>query len=201
MRFDPDDLSNRTTRSAGDFLAANDGGLLDPTWFNSAFWTYLSNRAQMMVLDGQDVYGIAAYDKFITKSYPHDIFTPGKGYRLFAARADAESSDTTGRRRGSSGGKKKSPVLWQTRVGVRARAMVVTDRHLYLAGTPDVVDAQDPWAALDGRKGGVLLVFSKDDGKRLSETRQTSAPIHDGMAAAQGRMYIAQQDGNLVCYE
>lgn len=78
--------------------------------------------------------------------------------------------------------------------------MVLTGEHLYLAGAPDVVDDRDPWAAFEGRKGGVLQVFSKDDGQRRSESRLESIPVYDGMAAAHGKLYISLQDGSLACY-
>jgi len=200
MRFPPDDISQYHVPKEGRFLAANDGGLLDPTWFNSAFWTYLKSRAQMLVFDEKTVYGIAAYEKFVTKSYSHDIFTPGQGYRLFAAdigTASPGASNQSGKR---AGDKTTSSLKWQERVSVRGHAMVLTGEHVYLAGAPDVVDEKDPWAAFEGRKGGALEVFSKDNGQRLSESRLDSIPVHDGMAAANGKLYISLQEGNLVCY-
>ncbi|MHC4401533.1 MAG: outer membrane protein assembly factor BamB family protein [Planctomycetota bacterium] len=200
MQFSPEDISEHHFRREGAFLAANDGGLLDDTWFNSAFWTYLKSRAQMMVFDEERAYGIAAYEKFVTKSYPHDVFTPGSGYRLFSAELGAGSPGTSDRRGKPARGKSTPAVHWEKRVGVRGQAMVVTGEHLYLAGAPDVVDANDPWAAWEGRKGGVLQVFSKDDGQRRSECRLTSIPTYDGMAAARGRLYLSLQDGSLVCF-
>ena len=45
----------------------------------------------------------------------------------------------------------------------------MTKGHLILAGAPDVVDKNDPWAAFDGRKGGQLQVRAKDSGEKLVE--------------------------------
>ncbi len=200
MQFPADDITDYQVEGPGKHLVANDGGLLDGTWFNSAFWMYLKSRAQMLVFDDSTVYGIQAYEKFVTKSYPHDIFTPGKGYRLFAAGMKSGAPGTAGKQRKRGKGKTGPSIKWDGRTSVRAQAMVVTDQHLYLAGTPDVVDENDPWAAFDGRKGGVLEVFTKEDGKKLGEYRLESAPAHDGMAAANGRLYLSLKNGSVVCY-
>jgi len=201
MRFSAEDLSqDQAGGGKGGFLAANDGGLLDPTWFNSAYWTYLKSRAQMLVFDQETVCGIAAYQKFITKSYPHDIFTPGKGYRLFAANAWAGTPDASAKRGRRAGGPSTPPVRWERRIAIRGHAMVLTGEHLFVAGPPDVVDRKDPWAAWDGRKGGRLAVFSKDGGQPLAQYTLAAIPVYDGMAAAAGRLYISLEDGRLVCY-
>jgi hypothetical protein len=154
----------------------------------------------MLVFDEKRVYGIAAYEKFVTKSYPHDIFTPGKGYRLFAADIGAATPGASNRRGKRQGGKSTASVQWQNRISVRGHAMVLTGEHLYLAGPPDVVDKNDPWGALEGRKGSLLQVFSKDDGEKLSEHRLSSVPVYDGMAAASDKLYVSLEDGSLVCY-
>jgi len=193
MRFNPDDVSQHTQARGGALLAANDGGLLDPTWFNSTFWTLGNHRGQMLAFDDATVYGIKAYRKFVTKSYPHDIFTPGTGYRLFATKKGTQLF--SGRKRAAS-----PRSMWETRVAVRARALVVSDRHLWLAGAPDVVDENDPWAVFEGRRGGVLAVFSKEDGRKLAEQRLDSTPVYDGMAAARGRLFLSTADGNVVCF-
>lgn len=200
MRFPADDISGYQVEGPGRHLAANDGGLLDDTWFNSAFWVYLKSRAQMLVFDDDTVYGIQAYEKFVTKSYPHDIFTPGKGYRLFAAGMKPGTAGTSGKPRKRGKGKTGPSIKWEGRTSVRARAMVVTDGHLCLAGTPDIVDENDPWAAFEGRKGGVLEVYSNVDGKKLREYPLESPPVYDGMAAANGRVYLSLDSGGIVCY-
>jgi len=204
MRFNPDDVSQHTHARGGRLLAANDGGLLDPTWFNSTFWTLGNHRGQMLAFDEASVYGIKAYSKFVTKSYPHDIFTPGTGYRLFAAKKGTPLfSGPTRRNSAKPAGRKRAASAssrWEIGVAVRARALVVTDRQVWLAGVPDVVDEKDPWAAFEGREGGVLAVFSKEDGRKLGEQRLDSLPVYDGMAAAHGRLFLSTTDGGVVCF-
>jgi len=200
MRLDPDNISEYHIAAEGRYLSANDGGLLDGTWFNSAFWVYLNSRAQMLVFDEEAVYGIRAYDKFVTKSYPHDIYTPGKGYRLFSADIRAGVAGKSSKRGKRRRGKKAPPVKWEERISVRGQAMVLTDQRLFLAGAPDVVDKNDPWAAFENRKGGALVVFSKENGEKLVEYPLDSAPIYDGMAAADGRVYLSLKDGTIICF-
>jgi hypothetical protein len=200
MRFDPDDLAVRPGGGSVAQLAANDGGLLDGTWFNSAFWVYGNHRAQMLAFDDQAVYGIQAYKKFVTKSYPHDIFTPGAGYRLVAADV-RQKQPAVAAGRGKRRGKNPTPaVKWEQRVELRGQAMLLTANRFCLAGAPDVVDEQDPWGSFDDRRGGMLVVFSKGDGRQQAKHPLASAPVYDGMAAAAGRLYISLRDGTLVCY-
>jgi hypothetical protein len=199
MHFNADDISAKPSPATSRLLAANDGGLRDGTWFNSAFWVYGKSRGQMLVFDDQTAYGIQAYDKFITKSYPHDIFTPGKGYRLLAADIRSGAADASGKRGKRRSGKSTPVSKWEQRVAVRGQAMVVTNRHLFLAGAPDVVDENDPWAAFENRKGCVLSVFSKENGEKLGELSLDAVPVYDGLAAANGRLYLSAQNGTVVC--
>jgi len=62
-----------------------------------------------------------------------------------------------------------------------------------------VVDPDDPWSAMDGKKGGILWAVSAADGEKLAEYPLDAPPIFDGMAAANGRLYISTTDGNVVC--
>jgi len=200
MRFERGDLASRSFSKTNRRLAVNDGGLLDESWFNSAFWIYGAARGQMLVFDAKTVYGVKAYRKYVTKSYPHDIFTVGGGYRLFASRTEGGKGGLAGRsarrRRGQAG----APLLWERQIAVRAGAMVLASERLYLAGAPDVVDGKDPWAAFDGRKGGRLAAVSTRDGRELFVCSPASPPVHDGMAAAGGRLYLSLRDGTVACY-
>ena len=200
MRFERGDLASRSFSKASRRLAVNDGGLLDESWFNSAFWIYGAARGQMLVFDAKTVYGVKAYRKYITKSYPHDIFTAGEGYRVFASRIDKGKGDPAGKSAKRRRGKAPAASLWERRIAVRAGAMVLASERLYLAGAPDVVDGKDPWAAFDGRKGGQLSAVSTRDGRELSVCSLASPPVHDGMAAADGRLYLSLRDGTVACY-
>ena len=78
--------------------------------------------------------------------------------------------------------------------------MALAGNTLFLAGAPDVVDPNDPLASFEGRKGGVLCAFSVADGSKLSEISIEALPVWDGMAAAQGKLFLAMQDGSIRCF-
>ena len=70
-----------------------------------------------------------------------------------------------------------------------------------VAGPPDVVDPDDPWAALEGRSGARLHVVSTADGKRLSEIKLDNPPVFDGMAVANGMVVLATVGSEVVCLD
>jgi hypothetical protein len=60
----------------------------------------------------------------------------------------------------------------------------------------------DHWlvfVAFEGRKGSLLNVYSAREGSLLKSIPLASAPAFDGMIAANGRIYMATNDGKLVC--
>jgi hypothetical protein len=82
---------------------------------------------------------------------------------------------------------------------MRVAAMVRAADALFLAGSPDTVDARDPHAAWEARAGGILGVFATDGGEKLAEYRLPAPPIWDGMAATAGRLFVCATDGSIVC--
>ena len=54
-------------------------------------------------------------------------------------------------------------------------------------------------ASFDGRRGAVLWVVSKSDGRKLAEYKLDSPPVFDGMAAAAGQLYLSTLDGSVTC--
>ncbi len=116
---------------------------------------------------------------------------------------------------------RKYSYNWESTVPLMARAMVLTDDFLFTAGPerfdlkktadylmtnrtddadlPDVLE--DALDSYEGRKGGVLSVTDKTDGKVLSEFELDSAPVFDGMIAADKKLFISMIDGSVVCLE
>ena len=134
-------------------------------------------NGQYIVHDDKQVFSVVA----ASAARDGGIFKSGKGYRLNCAKVD--------------GGK----ALWSVQVPVRIMSMVNTPTALFAAGTPDIVDPDDPWAALAGRKGGRLLIISKKDGHTLEAEQLAAAPVLDGLAAAHGRLFIVLKNGQLIC--
>jgi hypothetical protein len=110
---------------------------------------------------------------------------------------------------------------WTVDVPMIARAMVLAGGTLFVAGPPDLVDEpaalrriNDPQiqrnlaarnlaaqaAALDGRKGALLMAVSAADGTELARYDIDCPPVFDGMAAAAGRLYMATVNGKVLCF-
>jgi len=101
-------------------------------------------------------------------------------------------------------------TVWSQTVPVFARALVLADRRLFLAGPPELddtrrseltlKDADKAEAVFLGGHGSLLCVHDATDGRPLAEYKLASTPVFDGMIAAQGRLFVSLQNGSLVCY-
>ncbi len=120
--------------------------------------------------------------------------------------------------RASSGGGKNHYVQYHWSVEnppVVARAMVQAGKTLFIAGPPDLVDEDavvadllnpelveklaEQEAALAGKKGAILMAVSTTDGATLAQQKLKVPPTWDGMAAANGCLYLSTVDGKVLC--
>jgi outer membrane protein assembly factor BamB len=83
---------------------------------------------------------------------------------------------------------------------VRITGMVLAGDRLFLAGTKDRFDAEDPLAMFEGRAKGTLWALDPETGEKLDELDLDAPPVWDGMIAAQGRIFISSTDGSVRCY-
>ena len=188
---------------------------------------------RLLVFDESSVYGFGRKPEYWCQSSVLE-------YQLFAAdkaiNAESIRHVTQATRQMNIRAKKRSAaaVDWKLRQGfpladrcavgfkwlheqpsLQARAMVLADETLFVAGPPDVADEEAAFsqpddagiraqldeqdAALRGQKGALLWAVSASDGERLAEYVLGSPPVFDGMASAGGRLYMALQDGRLIC--
>jgi len=77
--------------------------------------------------------------------------------------------------------------------------MAVGGNTLLCAGTPDVIDPREPWAAYEGRRGGKLFALNTTDGAKKLERELDAAPVYDGMAIACDRLYLSLTSGKILC--
>jgi outer membrane protein assembly factor BamB len=186
LKLDPKTLGSSDT--PGEFpvhqgLAAT-AGLLDGSMFHRSHWGIdgaagKGTWCELLVFTDLAVYKIDAHGRHGWKQ--HGIHRPGSGYVV------------------SAYDRKEKKEVWRQRIPVRVVSMVAAGDRLYLAGSPDVKDAKDPWASFLGRKGGKLLVLAADDGTKLSEYELQAPPVWDAMAVAAGRLYISTRNGAIVC--
>lgn len=95
--------------------------------------------------------------------------------------------------------KKGSPVSWSIPTDVWIRSMVVTDESLYIAGPAGKWHTD--MNTFQGRKKIVLRCYNKKNGKMISETALDAMPVFNGMAGANGKLYVSLQDGSISCMQ
>ena len=97
--------------------------------------------------------------------------------------------------------KDRSAWRWSGVLGLRPRAMLRAGDLLVLAGAPKDIDPADPYTTFGENAAGLLWTVSAEDGMRMAETKLASAPVWDGMAATEGRLYLATVSGHVLCME
>jgi len=102
------------------------------------------------------------------------------------------------RKAAKAAGKNVPDFQWTAPLAMRPRAMIKAGELLFLGGTP-TMDPNDPFAAHEGRAGGLLWVMSAADGSKAAEYKLDSPPIWDGLSAAAGRLYVATLNGKVLC--
>ena len=98
---------------------------------------------------------------------------------------------------------------WGRKNELIARAMVLADDQLLVAGYPDIgkrdsqvlayENEEDAIAAYQGKRGSFLQVIAPASGEKLSEVKLPAEPVFDGMAVANGRVFVSLKDGSLQC--
>ncbi|NQT14069.1 MAG: PQQ-binding-like beta-propeller repeat protein [Planctomycetes bacterium] len=183
-------------------------------------WWKIGNAApagRILSYDESSVFGYGR-DKYVGGNTGQ--WRGGEKYQLFAC--DRPSPDglpepvmvtnAKGRRRAAPLPPREN--RWAEAVPFYVRAMLVAGDTMFIAGPPELTEAkaaegeeslvlarpEDALAAWQGERGGLLWAVSTADGKRLSQYKLGVPPVFDGMAATEGRLYLAMQDGSVVCY-
>ncbi|MHC4401585.1 MAG: outer membrane protein assembly factor BamB family protein [Planctomycetota bacterium] len=204
-------------------------GFLDDSWWHRTYWMYgrsfvggaggwhlaplQAPAGRILVVDGDSVYGFGrAPMRFTGTPITHHLFACPKEPNLIGR-------DQPPRRQTLVTRGKIVPTRlqydWSEALPVLVRAMVATDQALFVAGPPVEADEREVYAqygdpevqarmaehvaAFEGRKGARLVAVAKNDGSKLAAYRLESAPVFDGLAAADGRLFLSTLDGTLVC--
>ncbi|MCH2062748.1 MAG: PQQ-binding-like beta-propeller repeat protein [Roseibacillus sp.] len=104
---------------------------------------------------------------------------------------------------------------WDRQVPLFAQGMVLAGDTLLVAGPPDIMDEEYTFerimekdkevdkvlkrqdAALKGAAGGKLLTVSVSSGEQNEELKLDALPVWDGMAVADGSLFVATKDGKV----
>jgi outer membrane protein assembly factor BamB len=209
LALDPDTFDRRETRPH----LYSPAGFLNGDWWHRTYWLfgthfysgyigwYFAGReapaGRLLVADDSSIYGYGYTPEYYRGS-------TGRRYHLFAiGRETVAPQKPKDYRRASreypARGERRFHVrhTWSKRPGVTARAMVLAGKRLFAAGPP--AGALRTEEAFEGEEGGRLCVVSAGDGETLKEYALDALPVFDGMAAAQGRLYLSTLDGRLLC--
>ena len=145
-------------------------------------------------------------------------------------KAEPEMEDGKKKKKKSKGSKKDKGKLnikipkvqyhWQAeKPELLANAMVLAKNTLFLAGPPEIADEgsafqaefEDTQSAImqslkkqdeawHGAQGAILVAVDKDSGEQQARYELGHIPVFDGMAAAEGALFIPLMDGSVVCF-
>jgi len=165
---------------------APDSRLLDRSWMrntrrilkNRILFQYAAGvRGQLVVFDKDRVFGFRhtmAYDK--------------GPMQLAALKTEFKTTPDINHRRGYRFRKDTLWTLDATKL-FQVEAMVLTDGVLFAAGP---LDGKNP------AKSRLRAIAAKD-GRTLKEYNLDSGPVPDGMAAIDGKLFIATRKGSILC--
>ena len=173
---------------------------------------------RLLVFNGSSVYGFGRKPQYYKWTTPLE-------YHLFATDKEPNIIKTTPRKPGKRGAKPRQKKQrratriaydWSQEVPLHVWAMLLADTTLFIAGPPDVIDEEEVFsrpagaeirtklaeqsAAMEGQQGALLWAVSTAEGKKLAEYKLDSPPVFDGMAAANGRLYLSTTYGKVSCF-
>lgn len=107
---------------------------------------------------------------------------------------------------------------WTSDLPIYVRAMILSGNKLFVAGPMDIIDEEktfkqlserDPEVqallakqddAIEGKYSGKLMAIDCDSSNIESEIDLGTLPAWDGMAGANGRIYLSTTDGQILCF-
>ncbi|MEZ5303855.1 MAG: LamG domain-containing protein [Verrucomicrobiales bacterium] len=106
---------------------------------------------------------------------------------------------------------------WAEDVPLFPQGMALAGDTIFIAGAPDLIDEEETFAritrrdesvdallaqqdaALRGEQGSILMAVSKADSEEKGRLQLPTLPVWDGMAAANGKLFVAGKDGKVYC--
>jgi hypothetical protein len=106
---------------------------------------------------------------------------------------------------------------WKQDIPIYVRAMVLAKNKLFIVGPADVIDEEQTFqkltekdaevedllseqdAILNGKDGARLLTVNIDSGDIEHTLELDTLPVWDGLAGANGRLYLSTRDGQVIC--
>ena len=187
-------------------------GLLDDSWLHRVYWVYGTQwgrtwplqvprlpvpAGRLLCVDKQPriVYGFGR-SQYGWGISPERWQSGERYYQVHATPIESSDNqdDQTKWRRGTS--LPRTP-LWSVRSDIEARAMAVTGSHVLIAGPKGKTVFSEP--AFSGEEGVALQILDKNTGAVVQEISLPAIPTFDGLIAALDHVYLALEDGSIVC--
>jgi outer membrane protein assembly factor BamB len=113
---------------------------------------------------------------------------------VFRACTEVAGSDGEMSGNASLSGETEGGRSWTVKMplDVRLHALVLARERVYAAGLLRDEKSTE-------RAAPVVRIYDLADGKVRGEATIEAPPVHDGMAVANGRLYVATQRGKLIC--
>jgi len=196
-------------------------GYLDDNWWHRTYWVYGEDTksgyggwwqsgnklpaGRILVVGDDAVYG---YGRNFYAGQNAAQFSRGEKYVLSASeKRSGEEPDFSPAMKDFKAGEylktdwtkmRTTPVKWSDEIPFSVRAMVLADKTLFAAGPyGDAVRSDEAYA---GKRGVRLAAASTTDGKMIASYAIDAMPVFDGLAAANGRLYMAMKDGSVSCF-
>jgi len=156
--------------------------------------------ADIMVSDGTKYVEVRGFPDF----HNHSYFDPRlNGYTLFAGDLSIPQK-TSPKAKGNwyLNTDFDQYKLWKLNIPITGKAIAMAGDTVFVAGEPmkfDNPSFENYVAAYAGEKGGQMLAVSATDGKKIAEYELQAAPAWDGIAAANGKLYVCLADGTIQC--
>ena len=159
----------------------------------------------MLAFDDEAVYGFGR-NQFSNRSRTAGAnWAAQEAFHLFALGrsdkpADEKPAPAPEKKKRRGRGAPRRTFRWSQKAELRARAIVLTDETVIFAGGPNLGNSSaEAYAAMQGQRGAKLVAVSTADGVKKAELDLPAMPVLDGMAAASGRLYVALQNGTVLC--
>jgi len=140
------------------------------------------DRGQLISFDDQHSYVATMFEELIFLKAEVGHFSPGKGGYIYYAR--------------SLDSKEK---IWERKIPLVPRAMAATKKYLVIAGSPDMIDGDDPLLNYEYRGNGRLLLLSKETGKQETGFKIASVPVFNGIAVTDENLVLCMENGSVIC--
>jgi hypothetical protein len=126
----------------------------------------------------------------------------------------------------AKGGRKPAPKTsnslvdpkWTQDVTIYVRGMVLAGKNLFIVGPPDIINEEDTFKQLSesdpqvqdllakqdqvllGSQGSRLLSVNIDTGQVENEVDLRDLPTWDGLAGADGHLFLTTLEGSVICF-